>query len=169
MSKLFTFLLEASKIDVLVKKVGLSEETANKLYKIFKNRSVFIVIKNIEKVKNLSSYDKNDPKYTNEYMVDLFISSPYGRGATLNYVDDYMVVGLNGVISSLKDKTIEEIIKLSKEWHDSLGVGEGKIDEIEKLTVNYNDHYSPTPDKKYFNEYLKEELENFDAETYPND
>jgi hypothetical protein len=143
MSKLFNLLLEASKIDVLTKKVGLSVETAEKLFKMFKNRSVFMANKilDLKKVKNSSYY------YTeNEHFIEPIINRGTIRNGfetiRLNEIEDYMVIALDGDISSLKDKNLIEISKLSKEWHDSLGEGEGKInykEEEEDIFIDYRD------------------------------
>jgi hypothetical protein len=48
---------------------------------------------------------------------------------------DYIRVGLNGNKSSLEDDKWSEIFEKQKQWHDSLGVGEGKINYIENAPI----------------------------------
>jgi hypothetical protein len=54
---------------------------------------------------------------------------------------DYIQVGLNGNKSSLDDLSITKIASKSKQWHDQLNVGEGKLNYIENnpMLIDFRD------------------------------
>jgi hypothetical protein len=54
---------------------------------------------------------------------------------TLTSIMDYIQVGLNGNKSSLDDLSIFDIFNKSKEWHDSLNIGNGTINYIENAPI----------------------------------
>ena len=45
----------------------------------------------------------------------------------LQSIMDWIRVGLNGNVKPYKDSSLNELLSLSKEWHDSLEIGQGDI------------------------------------------
>jgi hypothetical protein len=48
---------------------------------------------------------------------------------------DWIRVGLDGNVKPFKNLQLDELAKKSKEWHDSLGLGEGDINYVEKNEI----------------------------------
>jgi hypothetical protein len=136
-----SFLNEASKKDVLVNKLGLSPESAESIDRRFKGLSVWITNKLLSMVGN--TFMKNGISLTKEETLKEFENSMLrGRlNTSLTSVSDYIRVGLNGNVSSIKDLRYSEIYEKSKLWHDSLEIGSGKINYEEKnpIVIDFRD------------------------------
>lgn len=136
-------ILEASKKDVLINKFGLRDDIADGLYQLCGPLAVWMFNKLIEYQKYISySYsDTSDPdKMSKEEVIDIFNSDSESRilntwRSNIISVMDYIRVGLNGDISSIKDESFREIYLKSQEWHESLAVGGGDINYEEKNPV----------------------------------
>jgi hypothetical protein len=133
-------ILTESKLKVLVDKVGLNEDVAKvfdqicgslavwmakKLYQHYVRRTMnFNVEKNMtkEEIKTFAIYEINR------------LSTNLLR-QVLTPTMDYIRVGLNGNISSLENDSWGEIIEKQKQWHDSLNIGEGAINYVEKNPI----------------------------------
>ncbi len=133
----FGIISEASKKDILINKLGASEENAKILDDIFGPLSVWIAKKIGDQ------YIKIYPK---EYstLKDVLRSLHFKAASWRNQftsIKDYIVVGLNGNKSSLDNLNYIEIYSESKLWHDSLNVGNGKVNYIEKnpIIIDFRD------------------------------
>ena len=133
-------LLEASKLKILTDKVGFSEPIAkvfdelcgplavwmaNKLYKHY-----------VQRTKNYNVEGNMTPQEIKEFSISEInkINIPT-LTRTITPIMDYIRVGLNGNKSSLEDDKWSEIYEKQKQWHDSLNVGEGKINYIENAPI----------------------------------
>ena len=116
-----------SKIDVLINKLGASEENAKILDNMFGGLSVWMANKLGDYFLKLYPDDYGTTK---EVLKRLYLkASSYQQQFTS--IKDYIVVGLNGNKSSLDNLNYKEIYDKSREWHDSLNVGEGSINYVE--------------------------------------
>jgi hypothetical protein len=127
-SKHSDILTEAkSKLDDLINKVGLKPETAQMFDSIAGGLSIFLtrkVLENFQRVTNMpikSLAKELNP--TSQLRQDL------------TSIMDYVTNGLNGNKSSLDNLTFEQIKDKSKEWHDSLNVGDSKINYVENNPI----------------------------------
>jgi hypothetical protein len=133
-------LLEASKLKILTDKVGFSEPIAkifdelcgplavwmaNKLYKHY-----------VQRTKSYNVEGNMTPQEIKEFTISEInkIHTPTLTRIIIPMMD-YIRVGLNGNKSSLEDDKWSEIFEKQKQWHDSLGVGEGKINYIENAPI----------------------------------
>jgi len=116
-----------SKLDILINKLGASEENAKILDTMFGGLSVWMANKLGDYFLKLYPDDYGTTK---EVLRRLYLkASSYQQQFTS--IKDYIVVGLNGNKSSLDNLNYKEIYDKSKEWHDSLNVGEGSINYVE--------------------------------------
>jgi len=133
-------LLEGSKLKILTDKVGFSEPIAkifdelcgplavwmaNKLYKHY-----------VQRTKSYNVEGNMTPQEIKEFTISEInkIHTPTLTRIIIPMMD-YIRVGLNGNKSSLEDDKWSEIFEKQKQWHDSLGVGEGKINYIENAPI----------------------------------
>lgn len=123
----YELLTEASKLKVLIDKLGIPEEHAKVLDGIFGALSVWMANKIGEYYSNMYPEDYPTPRVALSRLY--FKASSYR--SQFNSIKDYIQVGLNGNKSSLDNLNYKEIYDKSKEWHDSLNVGEGNINYIE--------------------------------------
>jgi hypothetical protein len=147
-------ILLENKRDVLINKLGLSEEIANRLYELAGNLSIIFANKIIdlysdsasqyfERYNNDPKLDvqfKTNPKYRKQFIVS-YLNNVNGY-ITLQYINgnipsimDWIRVGLNGNFKPYENLPINELSAKSKEWHDSLQIGTGNINYIEKKDI----------------------------------
>ncbi len=143
-----TILIEESKKDVLVNKIGLNEPIASAFVDICGPLSVILFNKALQasidintsrpdvyKMSGLSYYDGKTLKekiinYFNDRRSGLF--DVFGGRQELIGLMDYIRVGLYGNFKSVQNLNLNELLTKSKEWHESLGVGDSKIDYVEE-------------------------------------
>ena len=127
-SKHSDILTEAkSKLDDLINKVGLKPETAQMFDSIAGGLSIFLTRKVLESFQRVTSMPiKSLAKELNP-------TSQLRQDLTS--IMDYVTNGLNGNKSSLDNLTFEQIKEKSKEWHDSLNVGDSKINYVENNPI----------------------------------
>jgi len=126
---------EASKIKILTDKEGLSVEQATFLDEKCGPLAVWMFnkFKDVSNKNHLILYNK---PYQGDELINkinsrnLIISSSYD----IQSIMDWIRVGLNGNMNQYKDLTWKELFQKSKEWHDSLQMGQGKINYIEPHT-----------------------------------
>jgi hypothetical protein len=126
---------EASKIKILTDKEGLSVEQATFLDEKCGPLAVWMFnkFKDVSNKNHLSLYTK---PYQGDELINkinsrnLIISSSYD----IQSIMDWIRVGLNGNMNQYKDLTWKELFQKSKEWHDSLQIGQGKINYVEPHT-----------------------------------
>jgi hypothetical protein len=144
-------LVEASKKDILINKIGINERLASEFTDICGPLSVVLFNKALQaaininttrpdvyKMSGLSYYDGETLKekiinYFNDRRTGLF--DVFGGREELVGLMDYIRVGLYGNFKGVENLNLNELLTKSKEWHDSLEIGESKIDYKEENTV----------------------------------
>lgn len=132
-------LLEASKKKILMDKLGLNEENAEILDELAGPLSVWLANKFIDYyigyygiLHNGLTGDKLK-KYTIEKINhDVLI---YRSRQKITEIMDWVRVGLNGNLGDNKNNHLESLLSKSKEWHDSLDIGTGDINYVEKNPI----------------------------------
>lgn len=137
-------LTEASKKDVLINKLGIKEDQANILSTITGPLSVFFAYKILEKYE-IDYYDRLTPEIKKDVLSKKSAPERFALVNGSNSVSrerdklrgimDWVRVALNGNIKAYQDLSFEEIYDESERWHESLGIGESKIDYIEKNDI----------------------------------
>jgi len=116
---------EASKKDILINKLGFNEGNANYLDKLCGPLSVIIGKKLIDRFEDTQS----GLKRLNDFGINrLFMGD-------ITSIMDWIRVGLNGNFTSYKNLTFDELYNKSIEWHDSLQIGQGEINYVEKNPI----------------------------------
>ena len=127
---------EASKIDILVNKLGLTQDNAEKIERICGKLSIIMVNKIRNHISDIIE-NNGEKDITNERISEL-LNDSLNRGhffSTLTSIMDYIRVGLNGDMSTLKDFNFNGMYTKSVEWHNSLEVGQGKINYVEEYPI----------------------------------
>ena len=145
-------LTEASKRDILVQKLGLSEINAETISRLCGPLSVWITNKIIdithEKLakeyvdKNMETPDGiNHGVWRREDTVKYLNGGLTIRNATqhLTNIMDYVRVGLNGDISSIRNLTFDQIVQKANQWHSELNIKGGDLNYVEqhKLILDF--------------------------------
>jgi hypothetical protein len=133
-------LLNESKKEILMDKLGLKESLAKVFDEVGKKLSVWLANKYLKYYYDLGkSYAERE--VTHKEILDFAkhklntTHSPTDMRRVLTSIMDYIQVGLNGNKSSLDDLSIFDIFKKSKEWHDQLNVGQGSINYVENKPI----------------------------------
>lgn len=133
-------LLENKKIRILVDKLGFSEENATKLEELAGNLSVWLGKKIVQKIydstKSVFVTSPYPDEIKDEVLYQLkhdFLMNVYREEITS--IIDWYRVGLNGNIREYENLTLDELYEKSKEWHDSLEIGEGSINYNEQNEI----------------------------------
>ena len=133
-------LLEASKLKILTDKVGFSEPVAKVFDELCGSLAVWMANKlfkhYVQRTKNFNV----EGNMTNEEIKEFSISEINKINIptltrTITPMMDYIRVGLNGNKSSLENDTWGEIYEKQKQWHDTLNVGDGKLNYIENAPI----------------------------------
>jgi len=131
-------LLMESKKDVLIDKLGLKEELAQVFDEVGKKLAIWLANKYLkyyyEMGKEMES-QKSNKDILEWAKTKLNQIRPSGIRQVLASIMDYIQVGLNGNKSSLDDVNLIDVITKSKEWHDSLGIGDGAVNYIENAPI----------------------------------
>ncbi len=131
-------IVEASKKDILINKVGLSESNAELLDNLCGPLSVWMCNKIID------AYVEHYGTMTNELSPEELRKATIdkindkGLSSTKNIIPgimDWIRVGLNGNLGEYKQLSFPELKVESEKWHDELGVGEGDINYVEKHPI----------------------------------
>lgn len=132
-------ILEASKKQILIQKVGWNEESADILERLCGPLSVFIGNKIIEyKIEDYGKFPEGTtPQEIKKVIMD---DLNYNRFVFLNrqYITsimDWVRVGLNGNLGDNKSLSYMELYKASEKWHDELEIGSGDINYVEENPV----------------------------------
>jgi len=132
-------LLNESKKEILMDKLGLKEDIAQIFDEICGKLSIWMANKYLKYF-----YEDNktmsEPGVLHKDILDWakhrFNSIPISNfRRVLPGIMDYIRVGLNGNKSSLDDLSIVQIASLSSQWHDSLNIGDGSINYIENAPI----------------------------------
>ena len=138
-------LVEASKLKILTDKEGLDKDQAQLLDELCGGLAVWMLdrVKNYLKVVNgaisimVKVKDEKQDAELNKFIIDEINNSSYisRYRQTIIGIMDWIRVGLDGNVKPFKNLQLDELAKKSKEWHDSLGLGEGDINYIEKNEI----------------------------------
>jgi hypothetical protein len=124
---------EASKKKILMDKIGFNEESADLLDKLCGPLSVWMGKKMMEYQQQFSASWGNIAKQGEELITQMntnrFID---GQRSKIQSVMDWIRVGLNGNVKEYQNLPFKELYEKSKEWHDSLEVGQGDINYKEE-------------------------------------
>lgn len=126
---------EASKKKILTDKIGFNEENADLLDRLCGSLSVWMAKKMMDVQQNNSISHGNPPKQGQE-LIDQMNSNGILRmkRGFIQSIMDWVRVGLNGNLGEYKDLPFTDLVLLSKEWHDSLEIGQGDINYVEPHT-----------------------------------
>jgi len=131
---LYDLILEASKKDILIQKIGLNERNAEFLSNLCGPLSVFMANKLID---NVMVADPRTEKLSREDTIDE-LNSDYTLQTfrqTITSIMDWIRVGLNGNVKPYQNLSYKELHQQSKKWHDELQVGDSTIDYKEEHPV----------------------------------
>lgn len=133
---------EASKKDVLIKKLGLSELNADRLDRLCGSFAVWMANKLITYQEDvLKSWDNKE--LTKQALIDKINNGNLipMKSQSITSIMDYIRVGLNGDNSSIKNLSFQELVTAAIEWHESLDVGQGEINYVEanKVVLDFRD------------------------------
>jgi len=135
-------LLEASKLKILTDKEGLDKDQAQLLDELCGGLAVWMLdrVKNYLMVVSTSISKFNDERQgagLNKFIIDEINKNSYVNRWRQDIIGimDWIRVGLDGNVKPFKNLQLDELVRKSKEWHDSLGLGEGDINYIEKNEI----------------------------------
>lgn len=132
-------ILEASKKDILINKIGWDEQSAEILDRLCGPLSVLIGNKIIEwKVKDYGAF----PEGTSQQDVKNVIMGTlngerfvWRNIQNITSIMDWIRVGLNGNLGENKNLSFYDLFRASEKWHDELEVGSGDINYVEENPV----------------------------------
>jgi hypothetical protein len=129
-------LVEASKLKILTDKEGLDKDQAELLDELCGSLSVWMLGRIKQHQKDIfKSWEKDVP------IDELVIQAINENGLVSRFrqpiigIMDWVRVGLDGNVKPFKNLTLQELDKKAKEWHESLGLGEGEINYEEKHPI----------------------------------
>ena len=134
-------ILEASKKDILINKVGLSEKNADLLDKLCGPLSVWMGNKIINYYMNyygtLTNRTSLHPEELKVVTINKINDSNLvnSNKSKITSIMDWIRVGLNGNLGDNKQLSYPELLKESEKWHEELGVGEGDINYVENNPI----------------------------------
>lgn len=133
---------EASKKQILTDKIGFNEENAEILDTLCGPLSVWMSKKMMEVQQNISQSWANPAKQGQE-LIDQMNSNGVIRKyrPTIQSIMDWIRVGLNGNVKQYQNLSFFDLNELSKQWHDSLDVGQGSINytETHPIILDFRD------------------------------
>jgi hypothetical protein len=133
-------ILTESKKGILMDKLGLSEDLAQVFDETGKKLSVWLANKYLKHFYD-NAKESAEPNVPNKDILSVAKNrlnsrlTVSGLRNVLSGIMDYIQVGLNGNKSSLDDLSILKIASKSSQWHDSLNIGEGAINYVEKNPI----------------------------------
>jgi hypothetical protein len=129
-------IVEASKKDVLIQKLGFSEDNADLLSKLSGALSVWLGNKLIEYTVLSRSIGQEEP-ITKQEAIDVFNrgAGVRARRSEITSIMDWIRVGLNGNVNEYKNVGFGDLYKKSREWHESLDTGSGEINYVEENKI----------------------------------
>lgn len=129
-------LTEASKLKILTDKEGLEPTQAELLDKLCGGLALWMFGKFRDYQKDIfKSWEKDVPidKITVDKIND---NNLIGKNRQVIIgIMDWIRVGLDGNIKPFKNLSLKELGQKSKEWHDSLAIGNGDINYVEKNEI----------------------------------
>jgi hypothetical protein len=154
-------IVEASKKDILINKLGFSSDNAetlanaagpfavwlgNKLMDVYANKYLETHLKDYGQTpeqKEKIKIEFADPQKRKQRVLDFFnrVGGVRGYLSIITSIMDWIRVGLNGNVKPYMNMSFEELYDLSREWHDSLEAGQGDFNynENNKVLRDYRD------------------------------
>ena len=131
-------LTEASKLKILTDKEGLDEDQAKLLDELCGGLSVWMlgcIKKYLQDVQFKGYWEEGVDinKITIDEINNKSVISRYRQ--SIVGIMDWVRVGLDGNVKPFKNLPLDELVKKSKEWHDSLDIGEADINYVEKNDI----------------------------------
>lgn len=129
-------LTEASKLKILTDKEGLEPTQAELLDKLCGGLSLWMFSK-------FKEYQKEIFKSWNDFVdIDSVIVDTINQNNLIGRkrediigIMDWIRVGLDGNVKPYMNLNLKELLSKSKEWHDSLEIGDGVINYVEKNEI----------------------------------
>ena len=132
-------ILEASKKDTLINKIGWDESSASILDRLCGPLSVFIGNKIIEwKIKDYGEFPEGtSPQDIKKVIMSTLNGEQFVWRNTQNITSimDWVRVGLNGNLGENKILSFWDLFRASEKWHDDLEVGSGDINYVEENPI----------------------------------
>lgn len=128
-------LVEVSKKDVLIQKLGLNEVNAQAVYNVCGPFSVFIADSIIKRlIEHQRTYN---PNLTREEVVqDTNVNNTFVTlQREMRSIVDWFRIGLNNNFKPYQNLLFDELLQKSKQWHDSLEVGDSDINYKEEHPI----------------------------------
>jgi len=129
-------LTEASKLKILTDKEGLEPTQAELLDKLCGGLALWMFGKFRDYQKDIfKSWEKDVP--IDKITVDkINENNLIGKNRQVIIdIMDWIRIGLDGNVKPFMTLSLKELLSKSKEWHDSLGVGQGKINFVEENPI----------------------------------
>ena len=123
-------------------KIGFNEENAEILDQLCGPLSVWMAKKMMEVQKNNSASWNNPPKQGEELINQMNSNGVIRMARTkIQSIMDWIRVGLNGNVKEYQDSDFFMLLGLSKQWHESLEVGQGDINykETNPIILDFRD------------------------------
>lgn len=130
-------LVEASKLKILTDKEGLNQDQAELLDELCGSLSVWMLGKIKERQKEVLQSWSDKKEYSDSEIIDKINNNGLINRLRqeITGIMDWVRVGLDGNVKPFKNLTLVQLNGKSKEWHDSLGLGEGDINYVEKNDI----------------------------------
>ena len=132
-------IVEASKKDTLINKIGWDESSASILDRLCGPLSVFIGNKIIEwKIKDYGEFPEGtSPQDIKKVIMSTLNGEQFVWRNTQNITSimDWIRVGLNGNLGENKILSFWDLFRASEKWHDELEVGSGDINYVEENPI----------------------------------
>ena len=115
-------------------KIGFNEESADILDQLCGPLSVWMGNKIINFRKERYTNGDTDPTFEEKYIISDINENNFIRSnrSYIQSIMDWIRVGLNGNVKEYQNLLFKELYEKSKEWHDSLEVGQGSINYKEE-------------------------------------
>jgi hypothetical protein len=129
-------LTEASKLKILTDKEGLEPTQAELLDKLCGGLALWMFGKFKDYQKYIfKSWEKDVP--IDKITVDkINENNLIGKNRQVIIdIMDWIRIGLDGNVKPFMTLSLQELLSKSKEWHDSLGIGQGKINYVEENPI----------------------------------
>jgi hypothetical protein len=145
-------LIEASKLDILINKIGLNEKNANVVNELCGPLSVWMTNKLIDHfieimyndVANFGVEKPVIPTKTDvlEKFNRLNVFTQRIWNERIVSIMDWIRVGLNGNLGENKNLDWQSLMNSAETWHKSLGIGEGQINYVEEndIIIDYREN-----------------------------